>query len=117
MIHIKIKLKWYKDIEGGETEEGVDKAVIWRSSFGHYLITVYPVKLYDKKLKGWEYRIYNTKTDEETDSIEGSYGNDHARTPKEAMRWAEEELEEMIEEERKEQWEKLKKKLKGKIKE
>jgi len=116
MMPIKIKLGWYKDTAWGETEEGVDEAVVWRSKFGHYILTVYPLKLYDKKLKGWEYRIYDTKTNEEADSIDSSNGNDHAKTPWEAMKWAKETLEEIIENEKIEQWEKLKKKLKEKIK-
>jgi len=99
------KLEWYEDEDGGWTDDGVDSAKVWRTTYngkeGSFDIEVYPVSLVDKNVKGWEYRIIedNEKGTEEYDSLfESSIGNDHAPTAKVAMKWAENTLRDIIEE-------------------
>ena len=102
------KLKWYKDTGYGQTELAVDEATIWETTYngeeGLFSLEVYPIKLIDKGVEGWEYRIIEDNeegTGEEYDSaFESSVGNDHALTAKEAMKWAENTLKDILEERR-----------------
>jgi hypothetical protein len=89
-----IKLKWYEDTDFAYTDAGVDKAKVWKTAYKNYYITAYPVKLFDKNEKGWEYRIIHG--DDEYDSIAETIGS-HAETPEEAMEWAKQTLEIEIE--------------------
>jgi len=107
------KLKWYKYTEYtdfGQTELAVDKATVWEAAYngkeGLFTLDVYPLKLFNKNAKGWEYRITETEPtgDFKEDGIEydsafeGS--NYPAPTAKVAMKWAEAELENILEERR-----------------
>jgi len=100
------KLKWYKDTEWAWSDIGADEAKVWRTAYcgkeGTFDLEVYPVKLIDKDVEGWEYRIIEDNeegTGEEYDSaFESSVGNDHALTAKEAMKWAENTLKDILEE-------------------
>jgi len=101
------KLKWYKYTEFGQTELAVDKATIWEAAYngkeGLFTLDVYPLKLFNKNEKGWEYRITETEPSgdfkedgiEYDSTFEGS--NDPAPTAKVAMKWAEATLEDMLE--------------------
>jgi len=106
------KLEWYKDTGYGQTELAVDEAPVWRTTYqgkeGTFDLEVYPLKLIDKDLKGWEYRITEDNGDDEEDEgtefdfdsgFEAGSGN-HAPTAKVAMKWAEATLEDILEERR-----------------
>jgi len=106
------KLKWYKDTGYGQTELAVDEATIWEATHngkeGLFSLEVYPLKLINKKEKGWEYRIIETEPSGDTnedgidfDSLfETSEGDDHAPTVEVAMKWAENTLKDILEERR-----------------
>lgn len=88
------KVQFCPDTEGAYTEMGKDGKV-WRGGHKGFDITVYPVSLINKKVKGWEYTLYNEKKDVDWDSLaETSVGGDHAKTAKQAMEWAKNTVEE-----------------------
>ncbi len=93
----KLKLKWYKDTGFAMSDAGVDSATIYNTGFEGYYLEVFPMKLINKNLRGWEYRIINNEKDIE---YESSYSGDHAETPEEAMEWAESTLEDFLKEEK-----------------
>jgi hypothetical protein len=82
--------KWWEDKDFSYSDVGED-ANVWRTSYKGFQITVYPVKLYNKNSKGWEYKLFNPKKieHEEWDSLfETSEGGDHASDSETAKRWA-----------------------------
>ncbi len=95
-----LKIRWHKTRETAFSDIGADSAVVYVAKVKGYYIEVYPVKLFDKNAKGWEYRIFNEEK-VDYDSIFNSLSDqDSARTPEEAMRWAEITLRDFLKKER-----------------
>jgi len=116
MLYTKVRLKWYKDKERGYTKRGSRKAVVWKAKFGDYIITVYPLRLYEKGAEGWEYEITNIKKGlEEYDSV--FFHEPAFKTAEEAKKSAEEKIDEGIKKKNKKEWKKLKEKLEKELKE
>jgi hypothetical protein len=101
MAKQKIKLKWYKDVEPGQSDAGVEEAEVWRAEYKNYLVTVYPAELLNENANWWEYRIEDIKSGREIyDSAYQSYPGSGiiAKTAKEAKEKAIIVLKEIIEE-------------------
>jgi len=82
------RVEFCPDTEYAYTDTGKD-GKIWRGSHRGFDITVYPVALIDRRIKGWEYALYNEKKGVDWDSlVETSTGGDHAKDAKQAMKWA-----------------------------
>jgi len=96
-------LKWFSEKEEGWTEIGADMATTWTAAKNqNWLAQVYPLKLINKAIPGYEYKIFKMKEgqiEDEWDSrLESSVGGDHARTAEKAMAWAESTLEDFVKE-------------------
>jgi hypothetical protein len=104
----KIKhLIWYKDIEEGYTDMGIDEAVIYKTGLDYkgkiYEITVYPMNLISEEFQDdWEYRIYElNKNGEIIDEYDAGAENEHHfSSPDEAKKGAIVTLKEALEEDR-----------------
>ena len=78
-------IEFYPESEDAYTDDGTG-STIYTGEYEGMEITIYPLKLYNKKNTGWEYKIYNTNTGEQVDGMSFSnYPTDHAKTAKEAM--------------------------------
>jgi hypothetical protein len=109
---IKFKLKWYKDKEKEYDIFGSEKkAVVWKAKVYNYVLIVYPLRLYEKKAKGWGYKIVNAKTNEEEYDSGYPPHEYYIPTTKKAKELAEEIFREVIKEKRIEQWGDLKSKI------
>jgi len=107
MSETKINLEnveWYTDTDFAYTEAGVDEAKVYRTAIKNnnlcYEITVYPLKLLDKNIGGWDYRIAtvteNGRIIKEYDA--GAENYDHFPTAKKAKNASLITLKEMLEE-------------------
>ena len=96
-------LHWYTDTDYAYSDMGVDEAKVYKTGIDYkgkfYDITVYPLKLIDEDLDGWEYKIYTLdKNDEIIDEYDaGVYADYHFNTLDEAMRASISTLKEMLE--------------------
>ena len=93
-------LEWYEDIGFAYTDAGEDEAKTYNAYYKGYYLKVYPVSLFYAGEDGWEYEIISDKKGIEYNSLEeSSNGNDHAKTPEEAEKWAIDTLKTFLEEE------------------
>jgi len=82
------RVEFCKDTEDAYTDIGKD-GEIWRGYDRGFEITVYPVSLYNRRMEGWEYALYNEKKEVDWNSLfETSVDGDHAKDAEQAMRWA-----------------------------
>jgi hypothetical protein len=80
-------LEWIEDTGFAFSDAGEDKAKVYTTGYEGYYLEVFPMKLVNKNLKGWEYQIINE--DKGIEYISGVESDGpSAKTPKEAMEWA-----------------------------
>lgn len=80
-------LEWAEDTGSAFSDAGEDKAKVYTTEYKGYYLEVFPMKLVNKNLKGWEYQIIND--DKGIEYISGVESDGPpAETPKEAMKWA-----------------------------
>ena len=102
------KLKWYKDIDYGQTKFAVDKATVWRATYkgkeGKFDLEVFPLKLINKDEEGWQDRFTEDIKDVDGTIVKFDSGyptNWGVSSAKVAMKRAETTLKDILEERRK----------------
>jgi hypothetical protein len=98
LTHQLRNLRWGEDTDYAFSDAGVDKAKTYNTYYKGYYLKVFPMKLVNKDLEGWEYEIINDDRGIEYSSGAETVGPP-AKTPQIAKRWAISTLETFLEEE------------------
>lgn len=92
---VDTQVQWHKDTEFAYIENGKDSKV-FRTYHKGVHIKVYPLTLFHKDAKGYEYELYSEQRKIDWDSLHETANTgilinetgDHARNAEQAMKWA-----------------------------